>query len=166
MFRLFKLLALLFLFSCSNKEVLIEKLEGFQNEKYLGKWYEIARIDNRFEKNLISVTAEYSLNNDGSIKVINSGFNKIKKERESIEGKAKIIDSGLLKVYFFPFIGGIYNVLYVDENYEYAIVGGGNKDYLWILSRKMELEESKYNFLLEIAKNRGYNISKMIRIKK
>ena len=129
----------------------------FETEKYIGKWYEIARIDNRFEKNLINVTAEYSLNPDGTIKVINKGYNKIKNTEKLIEGKAKIIDKGILKVYFVPFFGGDYNVLYVDNDYQYAVVGGNKKNYLWILSRKDSLEEDIYDKLVEIASERGYD---------
>ena len=96
------ILFMLFLLSCSSNKVEVRSLSGFESEKYLGKWYEIARIDNRFEKNMINTTAEYSLNPDGTIKVVNKGYDKIKNTEKMIEGKAKIIDKGLLKVYFVP----------------------------------------------------------------
>ena len=150
-------LFLLFILSCSNNKIEVRSLNDFEREKYLGKWYEISRIDNRFEKNLINVTAEYSLNPDGTVKVVNKGYDKMKNTEKMIEGKAKIIDKGLLKVYFVPFFGADYNVLYVDDDYQYAVVGGNRKNYLWILSRKDTLEEDIYDKLVKIALERGYD---------
>ena len=150
-------LFLLFILSCSNNKIEVRSLNDFESEKYLGKWYEISRIDNRFEKNLINVTAEYSLNPDGTVKVVNKGYDKMKNTEKMIEGKAKIIDKGLLKVYFVPFFGADYNVLYVDDDYQYAVVGGNRKNYLWILSRKDTLEEDIYDKLVKIALERGYD---------
>ena len=151
------ILFLLFILSCSNNKIEVRSLNDFEREKYLGKWYEISRIDNRFEKNLINVTAEYSLNPDGTVKVVNKGYDKMKNTEKMIEGKAKIIDKGLLKVYFVPFFGADYNVLYVDDDYQYAVVGGNRKNYLWILSRKDTLEEDIYDKLVKIALERGYD---------
>ena len=152
------ILFMLFLLSCSSNKVEVRSLSGFESEKYLGKWYEIARIDNRFEKNMINATAEYSLNPDGTIKVVNKGYDKIKNTEKMIEGKAKIIDKGLLKVYFVPFFGADYNILYVDNDYQYAVVGGNKKNYLWILSRRDILEENIYDELVKIASERGYDV--------
>ncbi len=152
------ILFMLFLLSCSSNKVEVRSLSGFESEKYLGKWYEIARIDNRFEKNMINATAEYSLNPDGTIKVVNKGYDKIKNTEKMIEGKAKIIDKGLLKVYFVPFFGADYNILYVDNDYQYAVVGGNKKNYLWILSRRDTLEENIYDELVKIASERGYDV--------
>ena len=154
-------LVVILLLGCNSTQVKstnnIQPVQGFKLEKYLGKWYEIARIDNRFEKNLINATAEYSLNEDGSIKVVNKGYDKIKNKEKTAEGKAKIIDNGLLKVYFIPFFGGDYNVLYVDNDYQYAAVGGGTENYLWILSREQTMENDVYKKLVDIAQKRGYN---------
>ena len=152
------ILLLLFMLSCSSNKIELRTLNDFESKKYLGKWYEIARIDNSFEKNLTNVTAEYSLNSDGTIKVINKGYHKTKNKEKTIEGKAKIIDKGLLKVYFIPFFGADYNVLYVDSNYEYALVGGNKKNYLWILSRNDTLEDNIYDKLIQIALERGYDV--------
>ena len=152
------ILLLLFMLSCSSNKIELRALNDFESEKYLGKWYEIARIDNSFEKNLTNVTAEYSLNSDGTIKVINKGYDKIKNKEKTIEGKAKIIDKGLLKVYFVPFFGADYNVLYVDSSYEYALVGGNTKNYLWILSRNGTLDDNIYDELVQVALERGYDV--------
>ena len=84
-------------------------------------------------------------------------FDKLKEVSITCWSKAKIIDKGLLKVYFVPFFGADYNVLYVDDDYQYAVVGGNRKNYLWILSRKDTLEEDIYDKLVKIALERGYD---------
>src|SRR5690606_15589272 len=114
-------------------------IRPFDLKKYIGKWYEIARLDMRFEKNLNNVTAEYSLNEDGSVRVDNRGYDYLSdKWKESI-GKARFVhtpDEGRLKVSFFgPFYSG-YNVIALDPGYRYALVAGSNLNYLWILSRE------------------------------
>ncbi|MCH5685331.1 lipocalin family protein [Niabella sp. W65] len=119
----------------------IKAVSNFQKDRYLGKWYEIARFDFRFEKNMSRVTAEYSANSDGTIRVKNSGYdNKKYKQKQSI-GKAKFVgneDVAMLKVSFFgPFYAG-YNVIAIDDNYQYALVCGKSRDYLWLLSRKKQ----------------------------
>src|SRR5690554_4456728 len=117
---------------------------SFDANRYLGKWYEIARLDHRFEKNLSNVTAEYSLNSDGSIRVVNSGYHTVKEEWKEAVGKAKFVESpeiAKLKVSFFgPFYSG-YNVIALDGNYTYALVVGKSPKYLWILSRETTIPE-------------------------
>ncbi len=131
--------------------------------KYLGKWYEIARLDHPFEKNMEKVTAEYILQHDGSIKVINSGYRKGK--HKVAEGKAKTTNTpGLLRVSFFMNIYSDYRVLYIDENYEYVLVGGSSPRYLWILSRKPQLSKEIIASLVENAKERGYNTEDIIMV--
>ncbi len=106
--------------SCVGIPEGVTAVQNFNKDKYLGKWYEIARFDFRFERNLDNTTAQYSINPDGSIKVLNQGYNYVKKEWDSAEGKAKFVGSeseARLKVSFFgPFYGG-YNVVDIDENY-------------------------------------------------
>lgn len=120
-------------------------VKPFNKNKYLGKWYEIARLDFRYERNLNNTTAEYSLNNDGSIKVYNRGFNYKKNKWQSSTGKAKFRGPGneaALKVSFFgPFYSG-YNVIAIDDDYQNALVAGKNLDYLWILSRQKTIPKS------------------------
>jgi apolipoprotein D and lipocalin family protein len=137
----------------------------FNKDKYLGKWYEIARMDFKFEKNLQQVTANYALTEDKSIRVDNKGFNvKEHKWKESI-GKAKIIGNGSegrLKVSFFgPFYSG-YNVIAVDEEYRYALIAGNNLKYLWLLSREKTMPEAIKNKYLEQAKALGYDIMQLV----
>jgi len=143
-------------------------VSNFDKAKYLGKWYEIARLDFKYEKGLNNVTAEYTANNDGSIKVDNKGYDAKKdKWKESI-GKAKFVKTnnvGMLKVSFFgPFYAG-YNVIAVEDNYKYALVAGESLKYMWILSREKTIPESvKANFLIK-AREIGYEISDLVWVK-
>lgn len=158
--------SLLFLLtSCSSKPEKAEPVTDFDVNRYLGTWYEIARIDFVHEKNMDNVSAQYSLKKDGSIKVLNSGYNYKEAKWEKAEGKAKfreVENVGALKVSFFgPFYSG-YNVLAVDDDYNYALVAGKNLDYLWILSRTKELPEDIKDNYLEKAKEIGYDINRLI----
>jgi len=154
------------IFSCATIPTDIRAVENFDLEKYLGTWYEIARLDHSFERNLIKVTATYSKRDDGGVKVLNQGYDKTTGELSTAEGKAYFVedaDTGRLKVSFFgPFYGG-YNIFDLDEqNYEYAMICGNSKDYLWILSRKPTLDETILNRLLEKAKALGFETDKLI----
>lgn len=142
-----------------------EAVRDFDAERYLGKWYEIARFDFKFEKNLSRVTANYSLNPDGSIKVINSGYNAEKRHWQSAEGRAifaKTPEVGMLKVSFFgPFYAG-YNVIAIDKDYKYALVFGRNLNYLWLLSREETMPKKVIENYLEIAAEAGYDLSRLV----
>lgn len=140
-------------------------IHPFDSKKYLGKWYEIARLDLIFERNLINVTATYSENKNGTIKVVNRGYEPAKKIWKEAVGKAKFrgdANTGALKVSFFgPFYSG-YNVIAIDADYKHALVAGSNLDYLWILSREKQIPDSiKQNYLTQ-AEKVGYNTSKLI----
>jgi apolipoprotein D and lipocalin family protein len=156
------ILIVLGLFSCSTIPRGVVAVKPFNKEKYLGKWYEIARLDFKFERNLNNTTAEYSLNDNGSIKVYNRGFNFKKGKIEQAIGKAKFIGDeniAMLKVSFFgPFYSG-YNVIALDEEYKYALVTGDRLKYLWILSREITIPDDIKNKYLKIAKKIGYNTS-------
>lgn len=151
--------------SCSTIPKGVVAVRPFDKEKYLGKWYEIARFDFKFERNLNNTTAEYSLNDDGSIKVDNRGFNYKKGKNEQAVGKAKFIGDeniAMLKVSFFgPFYAG-YNVIALDEDYRYALVSGNQFKYLWILSRETTIPEEIRSKYLKIADNLGYKTSDLI----
>jgi apolipoprotein D and lipocalin family protein len=140
-------------------------VKHFDKSKYLGTWYEVARLDFYFERNLINTTANYSLNDDGSIKVVNRGYEPFKKVWKESAGKAKFVgpeDVGMLKVSFFgPFYAG-YNVIALDSNYQYALVAGENLSYLWILSRQKSIPDSVRKEYLEIAKRIGYKTEDFI----
>ncbi|MCB9032945.1 MAG: lipocalin family protein [Chitinophagales bacterium] len=143
-------------------------VKSFDKEKYLGKWYEIARLDFKYEKDLNNTTAEYSLNDNGSIKVDNKGYNTVKDKWEQAIGKAKFVgDDNIarLKVSFFgPFYAG-YNVIAIDKDYKYALVAGSNLKYLWILSRETNIPNNIKQEYLKIAKDIGYNTEELLWVK-
>jgi len=143
-------------------------VQHFNAEKYLGKWYEIARFDYKFERNLDNVTANYSQNPDGSIRVQNRGYNYEKKEWKESVGEAKFVNDkteARLKVSFFKPIWSGYNVIDIDDNYQYALVAGNSVKYLWILSRTTEIPESIRQRFLEKARKIGYNTDELIWVK-
>lgn len=153
------------LFSCKTIPNSVVAVTSFEKERYLGKWYEIARKDFKYERDLNNVTAEYSLNKDGSIKVVNKGYNTIKNEWASAIGKAKFVGDenvAMLKVSFFgPFYSG-YNVIAIDKDYKYALVAGNDFDLLWILSRETQIPIEIKEKYLKIAEDFGYNTSDLI----
>lgn len=135
--------------------------------RYMGKWYEIARYDNKFEKGMQGVTAEYTLLDNGKIKVVNSGYrDSLDGEFRMAIGKAKIPDPGepgKLKVSFFLFFYADYYILELDQvNYAYVLIGSSSDKYLWILSRTPQLASEKLNFLLKRAEERGYDTGKLV----
>jgi len=156
----------LFVFnSCANIPEGAVAVKTFDSGKYLGKWYEIARMDFRFERDLINTTANYSMNSDGSIKIDNRGLNyKTKKWKQAI-GKAKFVnkpDEARLKVSFFgPFYSG-YNVIALDDKYKYALIAGQNLEYLWILSRETTIPEGTRKYYLKIAQDLGFKTNALI----
>jgi apolipoprotein D and lipocalin family protein len=146
----------------------IEKSFPFELEKYLGTWYEIARFDHSFERDLQGVTATYSLRDDGKIKVLNEGYkNSLNGKYQQAIGKAKLLSPETprnLKVSFFLFFYAPYNILELDPDYQYALIGSNSDNYLWILSRTPQLENHTYEMLLEKARKRGYNTDKLIKV--
>lgn len=140
-------------------------VQDFNKEKYLGTWYEIARMDFRWEKNLKNVLATYALNDDGTIRVNNQGYDMVKEKYKQSIGKARFLrgeHEGALEVSFFgPFYSG-YNVVDVDENYQYALVFGQNLDYMWILSREKSIPEDVKQQYLHYAKKSGYAIESLV----
>jgi apolipoprotein D and lipocalin family protein len=144
----------------------LEVVGAVDLSRYAGRWYEIARLPNRFEKKCAdSVTATYTLRSDGKVDVVNR-CRKANGEYTTAKGKAKIVDkktNAKLKVTFFwPFYGD-YWILDLGPNYEYAVVGAPNRDYLWILSRTPQLDEELYRRLLREMATRGFATDRMIR---
>lgn len=150
---------------CASIPEKAKPVSDFELDRYLGTWYEIARFDFQFEKDLTNVTATYSLNEKGDVKVLNKGFNPLKKEWTSAEGIARFRNdkrTAALEVSFFgPFYSG-YNVIALDENYRYALVAGKSLDYLWILSREPRIPDEVKQKYLEIAGDIGYDTSGLI----
>ncbi len=155
---------------CASKKASINNktVEDFDLERYQGKWYEIARLPNRFEKDLVAVTANYTLQDDGTVEVINRGRVKTLdgKLKES-KGEARRRKGGKaseLEVSFFLFFYGDYNVMELDPNYQWSLVGSSDDEYLWFLSRTPQMEDSVYQHMAELAKARGYDTTKLIRV--
>ena len=151
--------------SCRTIPENVQAVQPFDLKKYLGTWYEMARFDFRFERGLNNVTANYSLNKDGTLKVTNRGYDYNNKKWKENIGKAKFVSSpqvAMLKVSFFgPFYSG-YNVIAIDPEYTYALVCGKNRDYLWILSRQKSLPDSIKQQYLKKAKALGSDVSKLL----
>ncbi len=151
-----------------NSEIDKTVVKNLNIEKYLGTWYEIARYDHSFERGLVGVTATYSMREDGKIKVENAGFKNSLDGKKSVAiGKAKIPnpnEPSKLKVSFFWFFYGDYFVFELDENYQWAVIGSSSDKYLWILSRKPQLNDYVYTQLLNNLTKRGYDVSKLIRV--
>ena len=139
-------------------------VSDFDLTRYLGKWYEIARFDHRFERGLENVTAEYILKDNGMVDVINSGWKGSK--FKIAEGKARqkdpISDPVQLEVSFFLWFYSDYNIMMLDDDYQVALVGSSSPDYLWILSRTPSLGKEVIEMILSEASERGYDTSKLI----
>ena len=157
---------MLFLTACVGIPDNVKPVDGFILEKYLGKWYEIARLDHSFERGLSRVTANYSLREDGGVRVLNRGYSEKEGRWKEAEGKAYFVqrtDQGHLKVSFFGPFYGSYVVFELDhENYRYALVSGPDKSYFWILARSPEIEKNLRDTLIAKAAARGFDTSKLI----
>lgn len=143
----------------------VRPVEDFDVNRYLGTWYEIARLDHRFETGLDHVTAQYSLRDDGGVNVVNKGFSPLKQRWRQSNGKAYFLDApqrASLKVSFFgPFYGG-YHVIELDPQYGYALVSGPNRDYLWILARGKTLPQATRDHLVDTARRQGFPVERLI----
>ena len=162
------MLALLFFIitGCTGIPDNIQPVKSFDADKYLGKWYEIARLDHSFERDLDNVTAEYTLLKDGGIKVLNKGFSKTNNEWQDAQGKAYFVrgsDEGYLKVSFFgPFYGSYIIFELEKENYEYAFVSGPDKSYLWFLSRTPQVSKQLIVYFIQKTQTLGFNTDELI----
>ena len=149
--------------SCS-KDFDNSTVSQFDLSRYLGEWYEVARYDHSFERGMDNTMAQYILQDDGKVVVLNTGWKDGK--YKIAEGKAKYPDpageTGALKVSFFMFFYSEYNVMMVDENYQISLVGSKAEKYLWILSRTPEPDPDLLKMILDEAEARGYDTSKLI----
>ncbi|QKJ29009.1 lipocalin family protein [Mucilaginibacter mali] len=140
-------------------------VNNFEINSYLGQWYEIARFNYRFEKGLQNVTAHYSLNKNGTVKVINRGQEISTGRWRESTGKAKFAGEeniGMLKVSFFGPFYAAYNVIAIADDYQHALVAGKNLDYLWLLSRAPEMPDAVRNSFLQKAWAIGYDVGKLV----
>lgn len=159
------ILALL-LTGCLGMPETVTPVDDFELNRYLGKWYEIARLDHSFERGLEHITAEYSMRDDGGVFVVNRGYSKEKNEWKVAEGKAYFVgdeNTGYLKVSFFGPFYGSYVVFELDqEGYEYAFVSGPDRSYLWLLSRTPNLQQEIIEKFRRTSKERGFDTSHLI----
>jgi apolipoprotein D and lipocalin family protein len=162
------IIILMSVFSSSQPQSIVKVVPDVDIKRYAGKWYEIARLPNSFEKKLKCITATYTLRSDGRITVLNAGTNiSDNKKKSSIEGIAWIPDKGnpaKLKVQFFWPFSGNYWIMELDKDYRYALIGDPSRKYLWILARENKLEEETYKMLLRKAVEDGYNVDAIIKV--
>lgn len=158
--------SLLALVGCTGLPKNIEPVRNFDIDQYLGTWYEIARLDHRFERGLSKVTAEYSLRDDGGVTVTNKGYKAASDEWSTAEGKAFFKDDpeiGHLKVSFFGPFYASYVVFELDEeDYQYAFITGYNQKYLWMLSRTPQVSEDLKSRFVQQAESAGFNTDELI----
>ncbi len=148
------------LYKAGNPQIpdIVTPVTNFELSRYLGKWFEVARVENRFEKGLIKTTAEYTLNGDDTVNVLNSGLVESTGRHKRASGTAVFVrgkDEGALKVSFFrPFYGG-YNIVDLDEDYQWAIIVGSSPKYFWVLSRTTEVSEELSARAIKVASEVG-----------
>ena len=159
-------LTVLTLTGCTGTPDNVEPVNNFELDRYLGQWYEIARLDHPFERGLSKITATYTLRDDNGVNVVNRGYNESEGEWDTANGKAYFVegsDIGYLKVSFFGPFYASYVVMALDEkDYQYAMVTGPDRDYLWILSRTPKLDQRILDKLLAQAKAAGYPVDELI----
>ena len=153
---------------CTSLPDGIDPVGGFELDRYLGKWYEIARLDHSFERGLDKVTAEYSIREDGGVKVVNRGYSSKEAKWDEAEGKAYFVrnsDEGYLKVSFFGPFYGSYVIFELDkDNYSYAMVCGPSRSYLWFLSRTPTVSDELARRFVEKAGELGFDTSELIMV--
>lgn len=160
------LFLILGLLGCVRLPDNVQPVDKFEVERYLGRWYEIARLDHSFEEGLSNVTAQYSLRDDGGLTVLNRGFNERENQWSEAEGKADFVrgrDLGFLKVSFFGPFYSPYVVFDLDrQDYQYAFIAGKGRDYLWLLARTREVSPELKQRFVEAARQRGYPVENLI----
>ena len=166
-FKRLLLLTIPFLLAaCTGKPDGVVAVKGFEIDRYLGTWYEIARLDHSFERGLDNITAQYALRDDDGVKVINRGYSKEDGGWQQAEGKAYFVgdaDEGHLKVSFFGPFYGSYIVFELDKaDYQYAFVSGPDTSYLWLLARQPKIDDKIKNLFIERAAALGFDTSKLI----
>ncbi|MFD2231312.1 lipocalin family protein [Alkalimarinus sediminis] len=156
---------ILLLSGCVGVPEGITPITNFNIDRYAGTWYEIARLDHSFERDMEQVSAEYSMREDGGVKVINRGFDTKAQEWKEAEGKAYFVedqDTGHLKVSFFGPFYGSYIVFELGEDEQYAFVTSSDKSYLWFLSRTKEVDDELKQHFIETVRNLGFDSHSII----
>ena len=156
----------LVLSGCLGMPETVKPVQGFDVNRYLGTWYEIARLDHSFERGLQRVTADYSLREDGGVRVINRGYSSQANEWKVAEGKAYFVndkDEGYLKVSFFGPFYGSYVIMELDqEHYQYAFVSGPDTSYLWFLSRTPTVQQELIDRFIRRSEQLGFDVDQLI----
>lgn len=163
--RALGLLLALPLGGCVGTPAGVEPVRGFEVERYLGRWYEIARLDHSFERGLEAVTAEYTLRDEEEIEVLNRGFDADEGEWKQAEGRARFVhdpDIGHLKVSFFGPFYGSYVIFGLDENYTWAFVSGYDDSYLWLLARSPVVDDELGDAFVARARELGFDVDQLI----
>jgi apolipoprotein D and lipocalin family protein len=158
-------LAPLVLLGCVGTPEGVKPVRDFELDRYLGSWYEIARLDHSFERGLQAVTANYSLRDDGGVRVVNRGYSVPDGEWDEAEGRAYFVESedlGFLKVSFFGPFYGSYIVFELDPEYRHAFVSGPNTSYLWLLAREPEVDAAVLERFRDRAQALGFDLSELI----
>ena len=164
--RFLMLVGLSMVGGCLGMPKTVKPVEGFELDRYLGTWYEIARLDHPFERGLSQVSAEYGLRDDGGVRVVNRGYSETKQQWKQAVGKAYFVNEateGYLKVSFFGPFYGSYVIFELDrEQYQHAFVCGPDTDYLWLLSRTPSVDPKLIGTFVEKAKARGFDTEGLI----
>ncbi|WP_372743194.1 lipocalin family protein [Neptunomonas sp.] len=168
--KILLIISVFLLSGCLGMPESVKPVSDFELKKYLGKWYEIARLDHSFERGLSQVSAEYSLKSDGGVAVLNRGFSEADNEWQEAEGKAYFVNEdseGYLKVSFFGPFYGSYVIFELDqgldsESYQYAFISGPNAKYLWLLSRTATVEPAVIQKFIDMSKERGFKTENLI----
>ena len=166
--RFFLMAIIIFFSGCVSIPDGIEPVKDFQSNRYLGQWYEIARLDHSFERGLEQVTATYSIREDGGIKVINRGFDTASQQWQEAEGNAYFVgesNEGHLKVSFFGPFYGSYIIFDLGKDYEYSLITSSKRSYLWLLSRTPVIDENLKVDLINKMTALGFNTKDLIFVK-
>lgn len=154
--------------ACTGLPEGVQPVQPFDANRYLGTWYEIARLDHSFERGLEQVSAQYSLREDGGIRVLNKGYSVEEGKWQEAEGKAYLMgaaDEGYLKVSFFGPFYGAYGIFELDQqDYQYAFVSGYSTDYLWLLARTPTVSQELIEHFKEEAARRGFATDQLIMV--
>jgi len=167
--NLLRVILMILITGCTGIPDGIQPVRNFQVDRYLGVWYEIARLDHSFERGLNNVSATYTPRKDGGIDVLNRGYNRKNGKWKEARGKAYFTgktDEGRLKVSFFGPFYGAYNIIALDqEYYQYALVCGPDRSYLWILAREKLLDKTTLDELVKLAGRLGFNTEDLIYVR-
>ena len=161
-----KVLAAAVLGGCASVPESLQPVTGFEADRYLGTWYEIARLDHSFERGLSKATAEYSKRDDGSIQVVNRGYDAQRDKWREARGVARFVgppDVASLKVTFFWPFSGDYWIIGLDPDYRWALVGGPGHKYLWVLSRDPHMDDTVYARIVDLARSQGYDVTRLLK---